>query len=55
MNTSGLSSHTPLVGVNKWTWLDILHLTDAFDVVLGVQCSYPTLPLCGTLIVISVV
>ena len=33
MNTSGLSSHTPLAGVIKWAWLDILHLTDAFDVV----------------------
>ena len=32
MNASGLSSHTPLAGVIKWSWLDILHLTNTFDV-----------------------
>ena len=33
MNTFGLSSHTPLTEVIKQAWLDILHLTDVFDVV----------------------
>ena len=41
MNTSSFSSHTPVTEVIKWTWLDIFHLTDVFDVVL---VSHPLPP-----------
>ena len=31
--TSGFSWHTPSVDMTEWVWLDILHLTDVFQVV----------------------
>ena len=39
VSTSGYSSHTPVTEVIKWAWLDILHLSDVFDVVSVSQCS----------------
>ena len=32
--TLGYSSHTPMIELMKWAWLDSLHPNDVFDVIL---------------------
>ena len=42
MNSSGFSRHTPVTKVIKLALLDILHLTDIFDVVKVSDLPLPT-------------